>query len=178
VARWNICWVEKSKFSACRTLKNLSPPPLPNPCRVHGSLPRNVENTETSFWTPKSPSHVYFTLSYRAHSEGKTDKLHFPCFISRFHYVRPHFPSQSNIQHKRNGGNISKSKLLYDWRFTANKFVLVPNSLRCTTWDFFSTWALTVTVLMLTSPLTREWVCLVWIGFAFIMRTYHTYSIL
>jgi hypothetical protein len=31
------------------------------------------------------------------------------------------------------------SKLLYDWQFTANQFVLVPSLLRLTTRDFFST---------------------------------------
>jgi hypothetical protein len=35
---------------------------------------------------------------------------------------------------------LSKSKLLYVWRFTANQFVLVPSPLRFTTRDlFFST---------------------------------------
>jgi hypothetical protein len=33
----------------------------------------------------------------------------------------------------------SKSKLLYNWRFTANQFVLEPGPLRLTTRDFFPT---------------------------------------
>jgi hypothetical protein len=31
----------------------------------------------------------------------------------------------------------SESDLLYDWRFTANQFVLAPSPLRLTTGDFF-----------------------------------------
>jgi hypothetical protein len=41
----------------------------------------------------------------------------------------------------------SKSKLLYDWRFTANQFVLASNPLRPTTRLFFS-WTPAVIVLM------------------------------
>jgi hypothetical protein len=33
----------------------------------------------------------------------------------------------------------SKSGLLYDWRFTANQFILAPSPFRLTTRDFFST---------------------------------------
>jgi hypothetical protein len=33
---------------------------------------------------------------------------------------------------------LAKSKLLYDWRFTANQFVLAPGPLRPTTRDVFS----------------------------------------
>jgi hypothetical protein len=32
----------------------------------------------------------------------------------------------------------SKSKLLYDWRFTANQFILASSLLRPTTRDFFN----------------------------------------
>jgi hypothetical protein len=35
------------------------------------------------------------------------------------------------------GAFKSKSKLLYDWRFTASPFVLASNPLRLTTSDFF-----------------------------------------
>jgi hypothetical protein len=41
----------------------------------------------------------------------------------------------------------SKSKLLYDWRFTANQFVLAPSPLRVKT-DFFFSWTLSVIVLI------------------------------
>jgi hypothetical protein len=41
----------------------------------------------------------------------------------------------------------SESELLYDWRFTANQFVLEPSPLRITIRDFFSR-TLAVTVLM------------------------------
>jgi hypothetical protein len=40
----------------------------------------------------------------------------------------------------------SKSELLYDWRFTANHFVLAPGPLRPTTRDFSHHWNLAVVV--------------------------------
>jgi hypothetical protein len=42
----------------------------------------------------------------------------------------------------------SESKLLYDWRFTANQFVLASSPLRLTTSDFFFNWTFVVVVLM------------------------------
>jgi hypothetical protein len=51
------------------------------------------------------------------------------------------------------------SELLYDWRFTANHFVLATSPLRLTTRIFIfqlSTWSYSTYV---TSSLTREWVC-------------------
>jgi hypothetical protein len=43
----------------------------------------------------------------------------------------------------------SKSKLLYDWRFTANQFVLTSSPLKPTTRDFFfHNWTLVAIVLM------------------------------
>jgi hypothetical protein len=53
----------------------------------------------------------------------------------------------------------SQSELLYDWRFTANQFVLATSPLRFTTSDFIfqlNTWGCTPYV---TSPLTRGCVC-------------------
>jgi hypothetical protein len=64
-------------------------------------------------------------------------------------------------------------ELLYDWWFTANQFFLAPSPLR-------------ITFLQLnpcghgpyvTFPLTRRWVWLLWICFAFVKCTYRTYSI-
>jgi hypothetical protein len=49
----------------------------------------------------------------------------------------------------------SKSKLLYDWQFTANQFVLAPGPLRPTTRDCFSNRTLAVIVLI-SHPLWRE----------------------
>jgi hypothetical protein len=68
-----------------------------------------------------------------------------------------------------------QSKLLYDFQFTVNKFILTPRPLRLTTRGiFFFNWTLTVIVL-----LWRE------DGFAsykyvwpFVKRTYRTYSML
>jgi hypothetical protein len=42
---------------------------------------------------------------------------------------------------------LSKSKLLYDWRFTGSQFVLASSPLR-PTWDFFPNWIFAVIVLM------------------------------
>jgi hypothetical protein len=52
----------------------------------------------------------------------------------------------------------SESVLLYDWQFTANQFVLAPSPLRPTARIFFRNWTPAVIVLI-TSYLTREWVC-------------------
>jgi hypothetical protein len=41
-----------------------------------------------------------------------------------------------------------KVKLLYDWRLTANHFVLAPSPVRLTTRDFFFNWALAIMVLV------------------------------
>jgi hypothetical protein len=41
------------------------------------------------------------------------------------------------IRTRLHAGSQSESKLLYDWRFTANQFVLAPSPLRITTSDFF-----------------------------------------
>jgi hypothetical protein len=48
----------------------------------------------------------------------------------------------------------SKPKLLYDWRFTANQFVLASNPLRLTNRYFFFS-------------LTKRWDCLLWMCLAF-----------
>jgi hypothetical protein len=70
----------------------------------------------------------------------------------------------------------SESELLYDWRFSANKLVLAPSPLRITTTDFFLLNPCSHSPYV-TSSLTRGWVCLLWICFAFVKCTYRTYSI-
>jgi hypothetical protein len=60
----------------------------------------------------------------------------------------------------------SKSELLYDWRFTANQFVLASRPLRPTTRFFFSINSCGNRPYV-TSSLTRRWVCLLWICLAF-----------
>jgi hypothetical protein len=42
----------------------------------------------------------------------------------------------------------NKTQLLYDWRFTANQFVLVPSPLGLTSNDFFFNWTLAIIALM------------------------------
>jgi hypothetical protein len=42
----------------------------------------------------------------------------------------------------------SESETLYDWRFTANQFILAPSPLRLTARIFIFNWALAVIVLM------------------------------
>jgi hypothetical protein len=56
----------------------------------------------------------------------------------------------------------SESELLYDWRFTANQFVLASRPLRLTTRDSFFNRTLAVIVLtyILSDSLTRRWLCL------------------
>jgi hypothetical protein len=62
----------------------------------------------------------------------------------------------------------SKSKLIYDWRFTANQFVLASIPLRLTTREyFFSQLTLYGNSPYVTSSLTRRWVCLLRICLAF-----------
>jgi hypothetical protein len=56
-----------------------------------------------------------------------------------------------------------KSKLLYDWRFTANQFVLAPSLLRTTTRDVSPQLNPCDISPYVTSYLTRRWVCLLWI---------------
>jgi hypothetical protein len=59
-----------------------------------------------------------------------------------------------------------KSKLLYDWQYNASHFVLASGPLRPTTRDFFQRNSCGNSP-YLTSSLTRRWVCLLWICFAF-----------
>jgi hypothetical protein len=60
----------------------------------------------------------------------------------------------------------SKSKLLYEWRFTANQFVLASDPLRPTTRDIFQLNSCG-NIPNITSSLKRRWVCLLRICLAF-----------
>jgi hypothetical protein len=62
----------------------------------------------------------------------------------------------------------SKSKLLCDWRFTANHFGLASSPLRLTITDFSFQLSSCSNSLYVTSSLTRRWVGLLW--------TYPTFS--
>jgi hypothetical protein len=77
-----------------------------------------------------------------------------PVFISPPNRVVSHTPSQ-------------KSKLLYDWRFAANQFVLASSPLKLMTRTFFSQLNPFDISPCVTSSLTRRWVCLLWICLAF-----------
>jgi hypothetical protein len=68
---------------------------------------------------------------------------------------------------KEGSGTGSESKLLCDWRFTANQFVLAPRPLRLTTRDFFSQLKPCRHSPYVTSSLTSGWVCLLWICLPF-----------
>jgi hypothetical protein len=58
-------------------------------------------------------------------------------------------PTDSLSTDKSTGSKSkSKSELLYDWRFTANQFVLASSPLRPTTTDLFFNWALVVIALI------------------------------
>jgi hypothetical protein len=61
----------------------------------------------------------------------------------------------------------SKSKLLYDWLFTANQNVLSSSPLRPTTRNFFPQLNPCGISPYVTSSLMRRWVCLLWICLAF-----------
>jgi hypothetical protein len=52
-----------------------------------------------------------------------------------------------------------ESELLYDWRFTANHFVLAPSPMRLTTNDFFFQLRSCDHSPYVTSSLRRGWVC-------------------
>jgi hypothetical protein len=88
------------------------------------------------------------------------------------HFVASH-DSQGyggSIRVRLHEGNNSlskwKSKLLYDWRYTANQFVLAPSPLRPTTRDFFQLNPCNNSPYV-TSSLMRRWICLLWICLAF-----------
>jgi hypothetical protein len=66
--------------------------------------------------------------------------------------------SQTPAYNWLNLASKSKSKLLYDWRFTASQFVLAPRPLR-----LMIIWTLGGDSPYVTSPLTRRWICLLWI---------------
>jgi hypothetical protein len=68
----------------------------------------------------------------------------------------------------------SESRLLYDWRFTANQFFLAPSPLSITTRDT----EICGHNPYVTSSLTRRWVCLLWICLSYVKCTYRTYSVL
>jgi hypothetical protein len=70
-----------------------------------------------------------------------------------------------------------RSKLLYDWRFTAKQFVLASSPSRLTNRGLFSTEPFGQSPYV-NSFLTRRWVCLLWICLAFVKSTYRTYSVL
>jgi hypothetical protein len=55
--------------------------------------------------------------------------------------------------------NLLESELLYDWRFTANQFVLARSPLRLTTSNFIFQIITCGYSLYVTSSLTRGWVC-------------------
>jgi hypothetical protein len=71
---------------------------------------------------------------------------------------------------------VSESELLYNWRFTANQFVLAPSSLRFMTRDFFLQMNPCSHSSYVTTFLLRGKVCLLWIGLAFVKFMYRTYS--
>jgi hypothetical protein len=70
----------------------------------------------------------------------------------------------------------SEPELLYEWRFTANQFVLAQSPLRITTRDFFLQLSICSYSPYESSSLMRGWVCILWTGFAFVKWLYHTYS--
>jgi hypothetical protein len=72
----------------------------------------------------------------------------------------------------------SESELLYDWRFTANQFVLERSPLRFTIRDLFLQLNPGGYSPYVASSLKRGWVCILRIGFAFVKCMYHMYSML
>jgi hypothetical protein len=91
----------------------------------------------------------------------------------------PQFPGGESISHywfNQCFMSKSKSKLLYDWRFTINQFILASSSLRLTARNFFQLNPCSHS-LYVTSSLTIRWVCLWWIWLSFrqvyISHIYH-----
>jgi hypothetical protein len=71
----------------------------------------------------------------------------------------------------------SKSKLLCNWRFITNQFILAPSPLGPTTNNFFQLNPCSNSPYV-TSSLTRRWVHLLWICLAFVKCIFCTYSML
>jgi hypothetical protein len=83
--------------------------------------------------------------------------------ISLYYSIHKVFSSQHLVQ---NWTANSKSKLLYDWRFTATQFVLAPSPLRLASRFFFQLNPCGHSPYV-TSCLTRRWVCFLWIFLTF-----------
>jgi hypothetical protein len=74
------------------------------------------------------------------------------------------FPSSADVKNTWSYNSIlhtseSELELLYDWRFTANQFVLAPSPLRPTTNNFIFKMNTCGYGPYVTSSLTTEWVC-------------------
>jgi hypothetical protein len=73
---------------------------------------------------------------------------------------------------------LSKSKLIYEWRFAANRFILASSPLRHTTRDFFFRLSPCGNSPSVTFSLTRRWVCLLWLCFwLLLLLTFPAYNI-
>jgi hypothetical protein len=104
----------------------------------------------------KSVSSV--TTSGRAVQLETAQHLH--CVLPRFTQVTAREPRSGRIWGARvSVGPQSDSELLYDWRFTANHFVLATSPLRPTTRIFIFQMNACGYSPYVTSSLTRGWVC-------------------
>jgi hypothetical protein len=74
--------------------------------------------------------------------------------------------------------SCSKSKLLYDWQFTTNQFILVSSPLRLKPRIFFFNWTLCSNSPYVTSSLTRRWVVSYEYAWHFFKCKFHTYCML
>jgi hypothetical protein len=108
-----------SVFWMYRTLKQLV-------TKLYKSVTQRLVLSVTVFTTPLGNVFQQWTfLCSRAHVLGGWRPSHTNLLL--FHLPSEDSPIESE----------SESELLYDWRFTANQFVLAPSPLRLTTRDFF-----------------------------------------
>jgi hypothetical protein len=112
------------------------------------TLYKSLEHAKSS----RSSLVVSWQRIYKPHCNFSTHKIFKSHAKSSFHRLT--FKSQLNSQ----SASESESQLLYDWRFTANQFILATSLLRLTTSNFFhlNTWGHRPYI---TSSLTRGWVC-------------------
>jgi hypothetical protein len=93
------------------------------------------------------------------------------CFFKCVRYIPPNF---NKINHLMSGS--IRVRVTLRRRFTASQLILAPDPSSSTTRDFFLHLYPCVRSPSVTS-LTRGWICLLWICFAFVKCMYRTYTV-